>query len=353
MSVKEIQFLNRDFCTLFSKPFVYLHYLAKSDKYPEASYQYVLKREPFDKDSTEEGIIKEFKDNLNRTINASKLCRKLVFVHDFQMEYSGIIDDIETYPNFTCKSYPISNGSDSMPDCSVVWEINKISPKICGMLFENLISHVVGIDDKCFDLSAVMTSYNSNIPKKTLEGVIERNFLKRGLSYRGKVVRISDKNLVYVGDDKLSEEHFVSLWHYLVYLSLRHFIKRDLHGEDLEDCLKILDYINMNINYMEDYYEDMMNSTLARNLRNETRLEHGKIFRTSRINGEVDFISDNSIVDIKAYKTEDLPNWFAQLYLYDRLANEENKAIECGNEVRRNLIIVNVYSNLIYEFEHE
>ena len=51
-NVSEIQYISRDYSQLFSKPLVYLHYMTKSDKYPNAAYQYVLKKEPFDDETT-------------------------------------------------------------------------------------------------------------------------------------------------------------------------------------------------------------------------------------------------------------------------------------------------------------
>ena len=139
MSAREIQYLNRDFCTLFSKPLVYLHYVTYMNKYPNASYQYVLKMEPFNDKTTEELIISKFKEHVQSVLSVSRLCRLLVFIHEFQIEYSNIIDDIETYPSFTYNVYNISNNIDSIPDNSIVWEINKISPRICGIFFENII----------------------------------------------------------------------------------------------------------------------------------------------------------------------------------------------------------------------
>lgn len=363
MSVKEIQYINKDYCILFSKPVVYLHYMTHMDKYPQASYQYVLKREPFTEEDTVESIIQRFKDYVHSVVNVSKRCKLLVFIHDFQLEYPNIIDDMEVYPDFEVKSYDISNRNDSMPDCGVVWEINKISPKICGILFENIISHIMEIDDKCYDLSNTLSSHSSNISTQTLEGIIERNFIKRKLIHKGSKVRISGKKVVYLGDERLCEDDFISLWHYLIYLSLRHFIKRDLVGEDVEDCLKILDYVNENLNYMDDYYYEMMDSTFIKNLKKETNLKHGEVFRSSELHGELDFMSDSSIVDIKSYKNEEIPCWFAQLYLYERLSgggsdgsdgssDEHGMSGGSGGKKRKVLKIVNVYSNLVYEFSY-
>ena len=338
MSVRDIQYLNRDFCTLFSKPIVYLHYVSNMDKYPNASYQYVLKKEPFNEKSTNEKIIDEFKTYESSTINASKKCKVLTFVKDFQTEYSGIIDDIKTFPDYTVTVSNISNRNDTCPDVGLVWEINKISPRVCGMLFENMISHALGIDDKCWDLSGCMTDMSSNVETKTIIGIIERNFIKRHLMNRGRNVKINSKNIVYVGDEKICENDFISVWHYLVYLSLRHFIKHDLKGEDFEDCLKILDFINANVKYMDEYYFDLCDSTFMKNLSRETNLKHGEIYRTAKLHGEVDFISDAAITDIKAYKSNDVDNCF---FLYEKLAGK-----------KQHLRILNVYTNEVFEFTY-
>ena len=71
-NVSEIQYISRDYSQLFSKPLVYLHYMTKSDKYPNAAYQYVLKKEPFDDETTNELIIDEFCDYERQTVNVSR-----------------------------------------------------------------------------------------------------------------------------------------------------------------------------------------------------------------------------------------------------------------------------------------
>ena len=239
--VSEIQYLNRDYCQLFSKPLVYLHYVNNSYKYPNASYQHVLKNEAFNEDTTNEEIINEFKDYSDRVINASQKAKLLTFIKDFQLEYPGLIDDIHVYPNYSVEIVDISNANDTTPDLSLVWEINRIAPTMCGMLFENIISETLQIKSKPYDLSELMTSNKSNIPIKTIENTIERNFIKRELIHRSKHVRIVSKKYLYVGDEKLKDEHFITIWHYLVFMSLLHFMKRDLTGKDFENALNILD----------------------------------------------------------------------------------------------------------------
>lgn len=341
-NVKEIQYLNRDYCVQFSKPFVYLHYMDHASKYPSAAYQQVLKKEPFTDESTEESIVSEFKDYVNECVNVSSRCRLMTFVKDFQLEYPNIIDDIEVYPNYNVEIVDLSNNNDSQPDLGVVWEINRIAPAFCGMLFENIIGEVMNVNDKIWDLSPVMCEQNSNVSTKTIEGILERNFISKKWLRGGDKVKVNSKKWVLVGDEKLDRMHFITDWHYLVFLSLQHFMKRDLKGSDVENALNVLDYVKNNMEYMDEYLEQMSQSTFVKNFSKDTMIKHGEIMRTSELSGECDFISDQSIVDIKCYKDECIDDWFGQLWLYEKLFGK-----------RKNLWIVNVYSNKIYKFSHK
>ena len=338
-NVKEIQYLNRDYCQLFSKPLVYLHYVDHAGKYPNAAYQHVLKKEPFNDETTNESIITEFKDFVGGVVNVSQKCRLMTFVKDFKLEYPDIIDDVEVYPNYRVECVDLSNGSDLMPELGVVWEINRIAPALCGMLFENIIADCVGAKEKVYDLSSSLVDAKSNVEAKTIEGLVERNFIDRGLLHRNKRVKMTSKKILMVGDEKLKQEHFISKWHYLVFLSLRHFMKRELKGSDVENVLNVLDYIKTNMEDMESYYYDMLDSSLVKALQQQTGLSHGEAKRDKDLHGEVDFITDESIVDIKCYKEEECDNWFGQLWLYEKLFGK-----------RKNLWIVNVYNNKIYRF---
>ena len=338
-SVSEINYLNRDYCQLFSKPLVYLHYMDHASKYPNAAYQYVLKKEPFDDETTNESIIDEFTDYVRKTVNVSQRCRLLTFIKSFQIEYSGIIDDIEVYPDYTLETVNLSNESDSMPDLGFVWEINRIAPAFCGMLFENIISYSLGIEDNCSDLSGCVCDNNSNITTNTLIGIIERNFINRKLLRKGYKLTLTKRKILMMDDEKLNEEHFSSHIHYLVYLSLLHFMKRDLTGKDIENALNVLDYLKTNMELFDEYESDMENSTFIKHVSKQTNIKHGEIKRTKELTGEVDFITDQSIIDIKCYKDDEPDNWFGQLWLYEKLFGSH-----------ANLWIVNVYNNKVYKF---
>ena len=82
-NAKDIQFINRDYCQLFSKPLVYLHCISHASKYPKATYQHVLKKEPFNDETTNESIINEFRQYEESVVNVSQKCKLLTFIKEF------------------------------------------------------------------------------------------------------------------------------------------------------------------------------------------------------------------------------------------------------------------------------
>lgn len=337
----EINFLSKDYCQQFSKPLVYLHYVANSEKFKGASKEYVLRQVPFTDKTTDESIINEFKEYEKSQINVSQKAKLLPFIKSVQNEYN-VINDIETFPNYSVVIEDLSNSSDTTPDLGLVWEINRISPPLTGMLFENIIAECLKIKEKIYDISTVICDSTSNIENKTIEGILERNFIKRELIRRGNGVRINNKHFIYVGDQKLKKDHFISRIHYFVFLSLLHFFKRNVKGEDVEAALNILDYLKMNQEVFDDYIFDMENSTLIKNLSKDTNIKHGEVMRISDLSGECDFISDQSIIDIKVYREPCPDMWFSQLYLYQKLFGDH-----------KNLIIINLYENKVYKFNYD
>ena len=336
MSVKEIQYINRDYCSNHSKPVIYLFYQPLIDKYPNTTYQFVVKQESPEK-LTEAQIINKFKDNIKSTINVSQLCKKLVFVKSFQNEYSGFIDDIPTYPNFTFDVSNISNSNDPIPDKTLVWDINTISPKMCGMFFENLIAYSVNIFDDCYNLNQVLQSSSSNLTIESLINLLKRNFISEQYINNIKI----EYKIIYVNDEKLNKLHFKDKYHYIIFLSLIHFMKYDLLGQDYEDAISILSFISKNKSYMNKYFNDIKNSTFVKNLSNETNLTHSMHIKESSLHGEMDFTSDISITDVKSYKINDPELWFSQLYLYQTLLQSNSS---------RKLRILNVYTNQVFDF---
>ena len=340
LNVQKIQFINREYCTLMPKEFVYLHCLSYRNKYPDADWKYIAEKEPFNEDTTTETVTSEFVKSVNDTVEVSRRCKLLTFVKDWQATYGEHLEGIEVYPNFTVEVVNISNATTPLPDLSVVWEINRIAPQMCGMLFENIISHCLGISDDVSDLTESLCEFSENVTSLVIEGILCRNFISREYLVRGDKIDIGD--VIKIGSERLTEKHFVSKWHYLMFVSLKHFMKRGLDGSAVEDCLNVLDYIKTHIEDMEKYYYQMNATTLLRVMRKE-KFEHGLMFRRADLHGEIDFISDETILDIKCYRSAAgsgcQGDWFGQLWLYEQLAGERKKKW-----------IVNVYSNKLYKF---
>ena len=340
LNVSKIQYISRDYGIIVPKEYTYLHCLSKSSKYPGADWKYIANNEPFDENTTCENILNEWITYVNNEVNVSKKCKLLTFTKNWQQQFTSF-DGLELSPEYKVESVLISNNLDYLPDLGVVWEINRIAPRMCGMLFENIIAHCLHTPEKPFDISNEISDFSSIISNKTIIGILERNFIDKSLLRKGNMIEISKNRKLTIGGEKLSEEHFIDKWRYMLWMSLRHFMKRDLVGSDLEDCLNILDYIKINIDDMESYYDQMESSTLINQMKKEY-FTHGNTYRNENLHGEVDFISSESIVDCKCYKSEEgvLDDWFAQLWLYEKLAG-----------TRRKKWIVNVYSNKVYKFE--
>lgn len=336
MSIKEIQYINREYCVNHSKPIIYLFCQSLIDKYPNTSYQFIIKQESPDI-LTEKQIINKFKEYINSIINVSQLCKKLVFIKSFQKEYPEHIDDISTYPDFNVTITNISNSNDSMPDKTLVWDINTISPRLCGMFFENLIAFSMNIFDDCYDLNQLLQSSSSNLTIESIINILKRNFISE--LYINNI-RIEYK-IIYIDNEKLNKSHFINKYHYIVFLSLLHFMKYDLQGQDYENATSILSYISKNKRYIDKYFNDIKNSTFVKNLSTETNLVHSLHVKSPSLHGEMDFTSDVSITDVKVYKTNDPELWFSQLYLYQTLLQSNSS---------HKLRILNVYTNQVFDF---
>lgn len=339
MQVKDIQYIARDYSQIHPKHYVGLYVKSLEHKFPEANYQYILNKRPITYETTSAEIVDMFKKSLYSDSSVSKMAEKLVFVKEFQNEYNGVIDDIETYPQYKYDIFNISNTNDLMPNPTIVWEINKICPTICGIIFENIIADILGIELNVSNLDDKLIDPNSNFESKNIIGILNRNFIKLNIKYCSIIdseIHIID----YSGrSSKLTESDFITKWHYIVFSSMLHFIKYDFPGHILEDTLNILDYIMKNYRDMEIYYHAISKSSFIKKMKKDSEIKHSLYNKTEQLRGEVDFISSSAIYDVKSYKSESLDIWFTQLYLYTKLFGE-----------REQLYIINVYNNKIYRF---
>jgi hypothetical protein len=98
-----------------------------------------------------------------------------------------------------------------------------------------------------------------------------------------------------------------------------------------------------------------MQSTLVRKLvqkYNTLDIEHGTRFCTAKIRGEVDFITPNSVIDIKCYKSDEIELWAGQLFLYMQLA----QGTVGINDTERNIVdgcIINLFNNEMHTYKFD
>jgi hypothetical protein len=125
--------------------------------------------------------------------------------------------------------------------------------------------------------------------------------------------------------------------------SLEHCFKKDLNGPIFEESLGIKQWIENENNrkHLDVYMNNLSKSTFIKQLRKHDNLQHS-IYKKEYIKGEVDFISNSMILDIKSYKEPDYKRWYFQLNLYDLLFK--------NNDEKRQKIILNVYENKLYYF---
>lgn len=338
MDINDIYFINSKFCSNHSKEILYLYIQIKQyDSNKNMNNNHILNE--YYPNKTPEQIINDYKSFINNLFDVSILCKYLVFIKQYQKSFPDIIDDIETIPNFTYEIYNISNINDNVfPDKSIVWDINNISPTLCGLFFENIITDCLNIDLNCNNLNDCLKSNTTNITLNEIQNIINRNNITI------KPVIIINEIIYNSNNEILSKKDFKTKFHYMLFNVLLHFMHYDLNGSDYEAFVKIIKYINKNYNqdrnYLEEYYDNMCLTTFIKKLRKESNLQHSIKQITSRLHGEIDFISDYSIVDIKSYKTDNIDTWFAQLYLYTKLFG-----------IRKELKILNVYTNKVISYK--
>ena len=341
MRYSERQYIKNEQRHNVSKDHAMLHILSYGNKYPNATKEYILLKHPITSDTTHESIIEEYTNYIKSFTSVSELSKRLIDAKEFDADHPNELIDVKIYPDFTFTVSDLSNNNDTLPDPSIVWEINRISPTFCGVFFENMVTRCLKIKYDCSDLSKLLTSSSpsSVISNDTIINVLERSFISTRRLIHEKLNIHNNK--IYIGHQALNKKDFISIWHYIIFVSLMHFIKREFTGQTLEDALNILEYVNKNISYVDDYYYKLKHSTFIRTLRNEYNIAHNPSFKTKELHGELDFLTDDTILDIKVYKRETVDEWFAQLWLYEQLAGK-----------RKHLRILNLYTNRIHSFTY-
>lgn len=362
MNVSDIQFISKDEAKQHDKYIIFLHIQTLIDQYPNISRKAILIEHPVTK-LYREDIIQNFKEYIKSITSISTLAKKLVLIKQFQKEYPGVIDEIETYPDFNVSCVDISNSFDSMPDKVLVWEMNEIAPSMCGMLIENIIADNENVIEceNINDMTSSLISPESNLTKEQFIYFMKRKFVD--VIYGDESTKNDPLYFDRTGNTRKGPDNedvyetlfFKSQNHKLIFSSLKHFMKHDLNGEDYINSLKLLDYILNHEIEFDKLKHDIQHATMIKNLYGETNVIHGLHLRTQYLHGEMDFISDKSITDIKVYKTYEPNLWFAQLYLYEKMfVDSKNEVLSkvIPNPVKHTLRIVNMFTNKVYTFTY-
>lgn len=359
MDVRDINFIARELCAFHVKPLIYLHYIVHREKlvkpgsstYP--SIQYVLRRYPCDDKLSDEAIVNAFLQMMNSPMSVTQKVKYLVFVKQFQLEYPGYLDSVETYPSYNVKVTNISNGSAQLPDKSIVWELNHICPELCGMFFENMLASVSNsLKNDINDMKDCLLDFNDNTTAQTIVTMLARRFLKKTL-----VAHISQNNIITVdsknGDQNdLCDEDFESKYHALMFRAMKHFWKYNCEGKWYESALSMLEFITKQNWDMKCYTESLASSTVCKIFQREN-ITHGTHLRINEsadkliagLHGETDFSGKNIVADCKVQKDPTEEKWFVQLYLYKRML----EASATDTHIDK-LYIVDLYDNNLYSF---
>ena len=378
-AVKEIQFLSRDVCAGFEKELVYIWYVAHSHLVPSAPYQTVLKKYPLTNQSKTE-ICNKLIDTYMQELNVSSKCKYLAFVNEFlesYPQYEDKLEQIHILPIYSVETTPISNVHDELPNNVCIWELNHIAPALTGMFYENMLNYIIRetarenknksvykelckrMNSECNDVSELLYGNQHNINTNAIMSLLNRHFLdKNKMQYGCFRAIVKNKKIcieAYDETEKLKEEHFRNRYVYILWISFLHFLKIECKSSIVVDVLRSLDYVQENMEIINEYYNGLSKSTLVRKLINRfdvLDIEHGKSFRSPKIRGEVDFITPNSVIDIKCYKTDEKELWAGQLFLYMSLA-QGTKNINDNEYNLTEGVIVNLFNNEMYTYKFE
>ena len=357
LNVDDIRYMpNIVISTYGSKEHAYLYCITKRDKYPDIPIHHIIKYEPVP-NMTPDEIVNYFISYVTNTKKVTKECELLKFVDDFNNKYEnnsiGVIkinyDDIIKPIKFTFKEIHF-NKFTSLPDRNIVWEFHRISPQLAGMLFENMLADILHLDSRCYDLSNCFKSENTKNNITELTNLLNTRFLEQNCNaivqggFMINVIRTANGTQE---ESKLDECHFKSKWHYLIFLALKHFMLKELTGEDVENCISMIELIETSKfnTLISNYYDALSKSKLVHTLNNAKYIKHDVKYKYGTLTGIVDFITDDTIIDIKVHRENDHNSWANQLWLYNYLYNK------CENDNKQfKLKIINLYSNEIFEY---
>ena len=307
-----IQYFPKDLCTPLTKESAYLYYLAESlDKEPFNAF---AKRLSF-ANITDEDIITQLKNRINSIASVSWLSCLWKYIEDTRDIYpSSLVRHItKILPEYKVNTYDMCGPNCPKLDNIIVWEMNNISPELTGYFFENLLAHVL----------------NKNVEKDTSK------ILRR----KDSLITIEQFNRMVKRRWKDTDELFPKV----LYEAVISYLEKNDLIEDISDAISgLLDYIYKNNDELNEYYENLKESSIVGQMKREINLRYSVYIESEKlgIHGEMDFCSNSCITDCKCYKTENFRLWMLQLYLYRTILNDHALRLR----------IINFNTNKVHEF---
>lgn len=281
-------------------------------------------------------IIAQYSTYADCKANVSEKCKVMKDVVELKKTFSSL-NALYTPPKYDMKCDKIHNYvSDTPPNKTIIWELNNINPELSGMFIENMIAYVLEIYDNCSDISEYI---NYDL---TFDNI--KSILKDGLVHSYHINDLKcENNTLLINNKILNHEHFLSPLHYILFMSLLHFTRNTRSfGTHYINMLNILRFINEKVDELHKYIKQLSNLRLFKDLKCMKFKHSFKPKSMLCLKGEMDFVSDDCIIDVKVYKQPAYDEWFYQLYLYNVLMNDGKN---------RTLQILDMFNNEIVTYK--
>lgn len=326
--IKDIQYVNmHDYPTNLDKASVYTYYIMMHK--PSEEWQRFKRRIDTTK-LTLDDIVRGINDKLKSITSPSQIAKyyawlNKVFTSD-EYKNCAISKEINNpLPNFTYTSHRIAGENDEKLLNIVEWRLNKVAPQLTGFFIEVMWANAIGKRDGTSLEKLVNSEKILRMPDvKTTNDDLDKFFEMNGMY------------------DLASKNKFVE---YLIRAACARCVKSDFcrsHHDDVINMLELITNKDFAL-YLDEYFDALCKSTLARIMKNEPNLQHSVIVSDGKqFAGEVDFLSDSAITDAKCYKTDEHILWFAQLWVYRKC---------CKNNQALKLRIIDFDKGMYHEYD--
>lgn len=368
-----MEFTNLDFDRAFQMYEEHFKYVSKENKEnlsKAGTLIYVLLNgrypdpETISKNITLKSLLEEYFSIYNNTRGPSRLCKFEVFNDILEETLENIIEFYDDVPGYELYSKRrnlvrgylnlknqtflesvnvcrIDSKETSKPDAGVVVKMNLIDPQMTGYFFEYLIAHEL----ECFndEFEYVDVDRDSILNNEELKGIYQE--------------MNSDKEICDLYQPQLGD--FDNKFMYILYYVVLHMnvIQKIPTGELIENVYRIIELIKDKKYFkrLQDYSTSIKRNSYLRLLKLNQKLLHGQTLGSNDLNvyGEIDFLNDNSIIDIKCVKRLNSKNAIAlKEYFYQIIYYAKLKGVELNKSFKHG-IICNMFTNEMYTIEYK